>query len=182
MKSVIYSLIALTILSSVFAVAPAYAQQSTDMTDEHIARIKSSCLSARGTLTRIRANDALTYVNANQVYFSVSDKLIAHLNGRLALNRYDTTQLVKIATEYNKSLANFRGLYAKYDDAVAELIRMDCTRQPVAFYDKVADVRQQRQSVRESVQKLQDSIDQYRQGVQTFQLQQFPQTTGGSNE
>jgi hypothetical protein len=182
MKSVVYSLIALTIVATALASAPAFAQQSSPMTDEHIARIKANCQSALVTLGQIRTNEAPVFINRNQTYFSISDKLMARLNSRLTLNRYDATQLVKTASEYNTALAKFRTVYKQYDDTMAELIRMDCKRQPVGFYDKVAIVRQQRQKVHDTAEQLKNLIDQYRQGVDTFRTQHLSQLTGASHE
>jgi hypothetical protein len=181
MKSVCYSLIALLLATVVIGSAPAFAQDATPMTDEHIARIKSSCQVALATLGQIHANDAPTYINRNQTYYSISDKLMARLNSRLTLNRYDATQLVKTASEYNTALLRFRTVYKQYDDTMANLIRTDCKKQPVGFYDEVATAREQRQKVHEAVQKLQSLIGQYRQDVQTFETKHLTQLSGGQN-
>lgn len=178
MKSMLMRLTAIVILFVVTASMPAFAQ-SAGMTDEHIARIKSNCQGALGTLGRIHANDAPLYINRNQTYFSISDKLMAHLNSRLTLNRYDATQLVKTASEYNTTLAKFRTAYKQYDDTMSELLRMDCRRQPVSFYDKVAETRAQRQKVNDAVRQLKSLIDQYRDGVTKFKIEHSDTFKGG---
>ena len=182
MKSILYSLIALAIVTFALAATPAFAQSETPMTDAHISRIKSNCRVALATLAQIHANDAPIYINRNQTYFSISDKLMAHLNSRLALGSYDTTQLVKTASSYNAALTQFRIAYKQYDDSLTDLIKMDCKRQPVSFYDKVADTRKQRQKVFEAGQKLRAYIDQYRTDVQFFQSQHLKKLSGGSDE
>ncbi|MDB5177375.1 MAG: exported protein of unknown function [Candidatus Saccharibacteria bacterium] len=185
MKSVCYSLIALMLITAVIGSAPVFAQDastSTPMTDEHVALIRSSCQSALATLGQIHANDAPTYINRNQTYFSISDKLMARLNSRLTLNRYDATQLVKTASDYNTALLRFRTVYKQYDDTMANLIRTDCKKQPVGFYDSVAVARDQRQKVHEVVLRLQTLIDQYRKDIQDFQVKHVSQLTGGSND
>jgi len=170
------------IITAVVGSAPAFAQDAAaPMTDEHIDRIKSSCQSALATLGQIHANDAPTYINRNQTYFSVSDKLMAHLNSRLTLNRFDATQLVKTASDYNTALLRFRTAYKQYDDTMAALIRTDCKKQPVGFYDAVADARDQRQKVHDAVIKLQTLIAQYRKDIQEFQIKHVAQLSGGSN-
>jgi predicted translin family RNA/ssDNA-binding protein len=62
---------------------------------------------------------------------------------------------------------------------MAEVVRIDCRRQPVSFYDKVTETRAQRQKVNEAVRQLKSLIDQYREGVHTFQVQHVEQLTGG---
>lgn len=148
---------------------PVFAQATTIMTDEHIVRIRSNCQGAHSILARVHANDAPTYINRNQTYFSISDKMMARLNSRLALNRYDATELVKTASEYNKVLTEFRSAYKRYDDSMAELLRMDCRKQPVSFYDKVIETREQRQKVNNAVGQLKSLIDEYRENVHAFQ-------------
>lgn len=172
MKSVFFvltTLVAATVLMVV--TAPVRAQEPTIMTDEHISRIKNACPSAITTLSQIHANDAPVYVNRNQVYFSISDKLIARLNGRLALNRFDTTALVKIQNDYTNALANFRTTYKSYDDSMADLVRLNCTRQPVGFYDKVAETRKLRSDVQAAVIRLHGLLDQYEKEVEAFKTQ-----------
>ncbi len=168
MKSIFFRTTAVAVIVAVFATIPTVAQQPETMTDEHVARIKSNCPGALATLSRIRTNDAPTYVNRNQTYFSISDKLMARLNSRLTLNRYDATQLVKTASDYNAELIKFRAAYKQYDDTMQDLLHMNCRQQPVSFYDKVATAREQRQKVQETVVQLKGLSDQYEQNVKTF--------------
>lgn len=178
MKSLILNLTGLITLVVVLGALPTHAQEST-MTDEHIARIKSNCQGALGTLGRIHANDAPMYINRNQTYFSISDKLMARLNSRLTLNRYDATDLVKTASDYNMALNKFRSAYKQYDDSMSDLVHIDCTRQPVGFYDKVTETRLLRGQVNTLVQQLQMLIDQYEQQVEVFKTQHSVQLNGG---
>lgn len=149
------------------------------MTEEHISRIKNACPSAIATLSRIHANDAPVYINRNQAYFSISDKLIARLNSRLALNRFDTSALVKIANDYTSALTDFRATYKLYDDTMADLVRLNCSRQPVGFYDKVAEARELRRDVQAAVARLHEVIGLYQKEVETFKAQLKP---GGTND
>lgn len=179
MKSVFMSLTALLVATFMLTSLPVFAQApGGEMTDEHIARIKANCQAAMGTIGRIHAYDAPTYINRNQTYFSISDKMMARMNARLAVNRYDASALVKTASNYNDALAQFRSAYKLYDDSMADVLRMDCKRQPVTFYDKVRQTRDQRQKVNDAVVQLKTLIDQYEQGVQSFQIQHAAQLSG----
>lgn len=171
MKTVFLALLAIVATATIALVIPAHAQESSDVTSEHIAHIRNSCPTAIATLNQIHANDAPVYVNRNQAYFSISDKLIARLNSRLALNRFDTASLVKISNEYATALTQFRAAYKRYDDAMKDLVRMNCVRQPVGFYDKVTESRTLRANVQQSIKKLHTKIDEYRTAVDAFQEQ-----------
>lgn len=178
MKSRFFNLIVLPGFLILATPLPLFAQQTT-ISDEHIDRIKSNCQSALGTLSRIHANDAPTYVNRNQTYFSISDKMMARLNGRLAFNRFDASQLVRTASNFDTMLADFRSAYRQYDTAMAELVRMDCRKQPVSFYQKVGEVRQLRQKVNDASDQLKSLIDQYRSEVIIFQMDNATQLKVG---
>lgn len=182
MRKILITLAVLATLTGVLTGVSAYAQTATPMTDEHVARIKNACPSAIATLNQLHANDALVYVNRNQTYFSISDKLIARLNSRLALNRYDTTELAKIAGEYNTALSRFRTAYKEYDDAMGDLVRMNCNRQPVGFYDKTAEVRELRATVHETIGRLHTIINQYREAVESFKNEHETQLRNASRD
>lgn len=182
MRNRFVAVAAIAVIAVIMGGMSAHAQASDTMTDDHIARIKTNCQSAIATLDQIHANDAPVFINRNQTYFSISDKLIARLNSRLALNRYDTSALVAITSNYNNELTHFRTVYKQYDDAMADLVKKDCSRQPVGFYDDTNNVRQLRQTVHESISKLHDLIGQYRQAVDTFQSQHEAQLKANSND
>lgn len=171
MKTVFLTVFAIIATVAVASTAPAHAQESSEVTSEQITHIRNNCPTAIATLNQIHANDAPVYVNRNQAYFSISDKLIARLNSRLALNRFDTASLVKISNEYATALTQFRAAYKRYDDSMKDLVRMNCVRQPVGFYDKVAESRTLRVNVQQSIKKLHTKIDEYRTAVETFQEQ-----------
>jgi len=179
MKSIVLSVIGLTVSGVLLGVMPAFAQ-SEMMTDQHIARIKTNCEVARATLGQIHANDAPAYINRNQTYFSVSDKLMARLNSRLAFSRYNTTDLVKTASDYSDTLAKFRTAYKSYDDLMSDAVHTDCIREPVGFYDKVASVRDARQNVHDLAVQLTNLISQYHDQVQAFESKNFSSTGGKS--
>lgn len=165
-------------MSVLFVGAPVFAQADTTMTDAHIAQIRANCEPALSTLGQIHANDAPDYINRNQTYFSISDKLMARLNSRLTLNRFDATELVKTASDFNAELTQFRTLYQAYDNSMTNALQIDCTKEPVSFYDAVGDARVDRQAVRDSVDRLTGLINQYQQEVQAFETLHFSSHTG----
>jgi len=170
-KKRLFFIAALVATVGVFAVLPARAQEVPQLTDDQITRIQTNCQSALATLNQIHANDTPVYINRNQAYFSISDKLIARLNSRLALNSFDTSALVKITNNYNNEIIKFRSVYKQYDDAMAELVKRNCSKQPVGFYTNVADVRKLRSAVHDSIAKLHTLIAQYSQAVDAFEAQ-----------
>jgi len=151
------------------------AQESAPMTEAHIQRIRSNCIDAQSTLTQLHASDALLRVNRGRLYESVSTKLMTPFNSRITLNKYDSTNLVRIATSYEQQLQQFRTDYQQYEEAMSHTLRINCTNQPVAFYDSVADTRSKRQKVHASSLRLATTIQEYKHAFDTF-VQRFEES------
>ncbi len=177
MKSIVTSFVVFMAFV-VFALNVPVHAQGSGMTDAHIASIKTNCPLALGTLGRIHVNDAPQFINSNQTYFSIGDKLMAHLNSRLTLNKYDASMLVKTASDFNNALSNYRSVYKSYEEMMSQLVRMDCQRAPVTFYDNVAAAREQRTEVHDAVVRLHELLKQYRDDVKTFRAENLEATNG----
>lgn len=146
---------------------PALAQ-NPPMTEVHIERIRARCIEAQSTLTQLHASDALLRVNRGQLYESISTKLMAPLNSRVAANKLDASTLTSVTATYEQQLNDFRSNYKLYEEAMAKTLRINCKNQPVAFYDSVADTRGKRQQVYESNQALQKTVQEYRAAFEAF--------------
>ncbi len=158
-KALALNLLAIALLSTaVFGIVSA---QSTPMTEAQMARIRSSCLSAKTTLNQLHANDALLRVNRGQIYESMSTKLMARFNDRADSNHFNTKDLVAVAQSYDTALTKFRDDYISYEVQLYSALNIDCQKEPVSFYDAVAVARTQRAQVHSDVLQLHQYIDSY---------------------
>lgn len=142
--------------------------QSPPMTEAHIERIRAHCVEAQSTLTQLHASDALLRVNRGQLYESISTKLMNPFNSRVVSNKLDATALTTHTASFEQQLNEFRANYKLYEEAMTKTLKMNCTNQPVAFYDSVADTRAKRQQVYLSNQALQETIEQYKLAFDAF--------------
>lgn len=156
------------LLTSFFMAQATRAQAEPPMTEAHIARIRSNCVEAQSTLSQIHASDALLRVNRGQLYESISTKLMAPLNSRIALNRLDGSSLVATTVEYVAALDTFRSDYQTYEQSLSAVLQMNCVNQPVAFYDGVRAARDGRTKVYKDILALQQLIDKYKAGFEAF--------------
>lgn len=161
-----------TLGSAVVMQHVARAVTSAPMTDAHIARIRSNCVEAQSSLAQIHASDALLRVNRGQLYESISTKLMAPLNSRIALNKLDGSTLVSTAADYEKALDTFRSDYQQYEEALSRALNMKCEDQPVAFYDGVSDAHDKRMQVHANVISLQALIAKYKTVFEEFSARQ----------
>ncbi len=161
-----------TLLGFVFLrEAIAHADDQTPMTEAHITRIRNNCVDAQAMLNRLHAGDALQRVNQGQLYESISTKLMTPFNSRVVLAQLDGATLASLASTYDQQLTTFRTNYQQYEEGMSSLLAMNCTNQPVAFYDAVADVRAKRQTVHDSVTALQKTIQDYQNAFDEFAKQ-----------
>ena len=132
------------------------------MTEAHIERIRANCQTARSALSRVHASDGVLRVNLGPLYESISTKLMAPFNSRVALNKYDGAQLVELTSQYEKQLNEFRADYKVYEESMSRTLRINCQNEPVAFYDSVAETREKRQLVNQRTVQLQKTIQDYK--------------------
>lgn len=143
------------------AITPANAQFGDTLTDENIQLIKSRCVSARSSLERLHAADALLRVNLGQEYELISTKLMTRFTSRASLNRLDTTGLARVSADYERELTLFRDAYRDYEGSLTHAIQIDCTRDPEGFYGAIISARERRTAVHEKVVRLNQLVSQY---------------------
>ena len=143
--------------------------QDQPITSQQIDLIRGNCVSTKNTLNQLHASDALLRVNRGQIYESIETKLMNGFNGRLSNNNFNNSNIVSITNNYESTLNNFRSHYIVYEEQLATTISMDCSKQPVAFYEAISSARTKRGQVHTDVVKLNQYIDQYQAAVDQFE-------------
>lgn len=164
----ITTLLAAMIIGGFVVTYVAAAEDSTPMTEEHIARIRENCVDAQSSLFQLHASDAGLRVNRGQIYESMATKLMAPFNSRLVLNRVSDESLLSTASVYEEQLQAFRQQYQQYEQAMSATLRMNCVNQPVAFYDSVTDTREKRRLTHETALELHKTIRKYGEQVDLY--------------
>jgi hypothetical protein len=90
------------------------------------------------------------------------------LNRRLASNQLDAGNLLTITADYNNQYRTFFDAYIKYDNAMTKLLDIDCSKEPVTFYNALTDARDKRKAVSLSSLAIQDLIRSYGNEFTTF--------------
>lgn len=139
------------------------------MSEGQIARIRTSCVSAKNTLNQLHASDALLRVNRGQNYESMSTKLMSRFNNRVDSNRLDALALTSITQDYQTTLTEFRVNYKSYEVQLSATLKIDCSQEPVKFYDGVVAARVMRSQVHSDVVKLHQYINDYLVAFDVFQ-------------
>ncbi|HET6746775.1 MAG TPA: hypothetical protein VFH06_01565 [Candidatus Saccharimonadales bacterium] len=168
MKRISGFLLVVMAVLAFFSVSVPVRAETAPMTEAHIAQIRANCVDAQSVLAQLHASDALLRVNRGQLYESISTKLMAPFNSRVALNKYDGSKLTEQSVIYDRQLDEFRSSYKAYDEAISKALKINCVNEPVAFYDSVADARAKRQMVHQSTVALQTTIQNYKNQFEVF--------------
>jgi hypothetical protein len=147
---------------------PARAEGALILTDVQIFGIQENCLNSKAALTRLHTADTLLRVNLGQRYENISQRLMAPLNSRIALNGMDGIELTKLAVEYNQTIKQFTSQYSKYDAAVSDALDTDCVEDPVAYYQKIEQTRADRARVHETTKQINQLLSKYKAAFEAF--------------
>jgi len=161
----------LLVLAAALTVGPlVYAEGSQPIvfSSTQLALIRANCVSVRSSLQRLHVNDALARVNLGREYETISNKLMAPMNSRIALNKLDGVAAAKTTVEFDRELATFRSSYQRYEESVTKTIDIDCQERPVDFYQMIEYARMYRAEVRQTVMKMSELIKKYRAQIDTI--------------
>jgi hypothetical protein len=152
---------------------PSFAQSDENITQKKIARIRDHCVENQASLNRLHQNDAFLRTNRGNLYRTISDKLMIPLNQRLVANRLDGGDLITVAADFDSEYDRFYSSYIAYDNALTELLAVDCSKQPVTFYNALLNARTKRAELSSSNQKLKQLVEQYGNAFKIFKAEQL---------
>lgn len=151
------------------------ASQSTHaeiiITPEQTTAIKTHCVENQAVLNQLHQTDAFLRIDRGNLYRTISDKLMVPLNRRLAANRLDGGSLTNITADFNREYNRFYKAYISYDNAITKLLGIDCTKEPVAFYNALLEARVSRAVLNSSNQRLVQLARDYKVEFDTFRTQ-----------
>lgn len=152
--------------AAIFASQAAHAQEA--LSEAQLEHIRQNCVTAQTTLGRVHTSDALLRVNRGQLYELISTKLMAPLNSRIALARFEGLKLAATTIEYDRQRDIFIASYKQYDDAISRTLRVNCTEKPLEFYQSLQDAREKRQKLHEDTEALTALLEAYRAEFESF--------------
>lgn len=158
-------------LALVLGITPIFsvAAQELAMNSGQTEIIRSNCVAAKTKLKQLHASDALLRVNMGQTYESILTKLMEKLNNRLASNDYGNGDFVSVSINYRSTLDDFRSDYMDYEKQLSTAINIDCSTQPVSFYDAVVMAQTKRGQVHTDITKLNQFASKYESTLAQFE-------------
>lgn len=144
------------------------------LTNDQVEHIRNVCADTQIAIRNLHATDALARINVVQQYTTISTRMMAPMNSRVAINKLDGVELTRLTVDFNNELEHFRspqGLYPDYERTQSAAINMNCYDQPVEFYDTVNLMLKKRTGLRESADKLGGLLKEYRAQVAVIEKQ-----------
>lgn len=172
MKKIHIGLVVATAVISafgIFSISEVVAQESSSpISAQQEQEIRQECSMRLEVLSRLRASDGVLRVNRGQLYESISTRLMARLNSRIAANSLDGGNLFETAANYERSLDQFRQRYIAYEETISDAMRIDCVKNPAEFNDMVNEARRLRRLVHDEVLNLHRYIKEYNEAFDEF--------------
>ncbi len=159
-------IVAVAVASLLFVVPNSHAE--VIITQRQTKAIRTHCVENQASLNQLHQSDAFLRIDRGNLYRTISDKLMTPLNTRLAANKLDGGALISITKEFNDQYKRFYANYITYDTALAKLLNVDCTKEPVRFYNALLDTREARQQLGESNDALVQLIRDYKNQFDDF--------------
>ncbi len=122
--------------------------------------VRAHCDVIRSSLRDLQKTDSRIRVYLGRYYDNILIGLIKPLNLRLLDNDLSDISLINNQNDFNEAQVKFKSDYIEYQKSLEELVAMDCKMEPVAFYDRLVDVRKRRKIVNDDALKLREVADE----------------------
>ena len=117
--------------------------------------ISENCTSIKESLKKTQQMDASTRVFFGNKFETILTKYITPLNVKLVeKNAIPNSALLENQSNFAEAKEVFRSDYIRYQQALEELVNIDCKVEPEGFYDQLLIVRERRKLMGQDVEKL----------------------------
>lgn len=149
-------------ISAVLAVSllPAFvwSLDPKSMPEAEKQAVVSQCHDIRRNLQSIKHIDTLTRVNRGTATTNLVT-LMSAFNSRAASNTFNIPPLVTATKNVQDLRREFGDDYTLYETALRDLIAIDCTTEPVAFYEQLVEVRAKRTLLNTTIKEIESQLD-----------------------
>lgn len=145
-KFAIFSALVLSLVSVPVSAAELSSVQKTSIID--------NCSAIKDSLHAVQREDSRIRVYLGRYYESILTKFVTPLNVRLVENNISDTSLIANQEQFVDRRTVFISDYIVYQQALEDLVSIDCKSEPQKFYDKLVITREKRETVNQDVAKM----------------------------
>ena len=129
------------------------------LTSEQETSIKTHCAIIKDNLKNVQYDDSRVRVHLGRYYETILTDFIMPLNVVLVANNISNVDLIENQSDFTAARAKFASDYIVYQKGLEELVSIDCTVEPVRFYNKRMSVRKERAKVKADTVTLRQLTD-----------------------
>lgn len=153
---------AVLICASVAVLAPAAVAAQT--AQEYLGLVSSRCEAIKQIIDIQRRSDLVARINKGRAYQEIINQQNS-FSQRLRNNKLTSDAFDRQATVVQEGVGRFRAAYNSYDDAVGQLLGIDCKARPQEFVNQLEKVRSLRLAIGVQVASIDTELARYRQEV-----------------
>ena len=131
-----------------------------NLTDVQINTIIDHCDTMKDNLKSLQRVDSRTRVYLGRYYETILTNFITPLNLRLVENNFSNPALLENQTNFANRRNVFVTDFILYQQALEELVNVNCKNEPVRFYEKLLVARERRKIVNKDATKLKAMADE----------------------
>ncbi len=132
----------------------------TAITEEQKNTILNHCDTIKDNLRKVQREDSRARVYLGRYYETILSKFITPLNLRLVENNMSDVKLIDNQTNFAARRTGFVNDYISYQQALEEVVNIDCKAEPVKFYEKLKVAQERRKNVNKDVTKMRALTDE----------------------
>lgn len=162
-------IVSILVSASMFPVARAQEDGHLRPVDQDVFEsVMIDCLDVKMRLSAVYQQDGLLRVNAGAAYDSITERLVARLNSKVASESLDGAELIAFAADIREGHEDFIASYMRYERAMNQLLKTDCQSRQHQYYQDLTAVRGLRAEVYISMNQTNQSIDSYFTAFEEF--------------
>lgn len=133
--------------------------------EEQKGLISTNCASIKLQLQNVEKYGSKSRQHIGAQYESLLTNLIMNLNLRLVKNNRSNGEIADQQSRLSSERETFKSKFTDYSRDLESLKNTDCKSDPQQFYDKLRTVRDKRNEISSSMQRIREIIGQHRESV-----------------
>ena len=141
---------------------------ATELDDEKLTAISTSCSIIKDNIKTIQHEDSKNRDHLGGYYNYILSNFIKPLNIVLVNNNMSTSVITTFSENQNNYVSAFELFdndYRKNQKDLEELLSIDCTTEPIKFYNKLVVARKSRAKVADDITTINNLIEKQRTSV-----------------
>ena len=131
------------------------------ISDTQKEAISEHCAAMKDDLRSVQRADARARVFFGGHYETILAKFVVPLNVKLVENNISNVGLIENQNNLAKAKVAFSDDFIKYQQALEELITIDCKTEPEGFYEKLMVARRRRKAVEQDAATMRGVVSEH---------------------